>query len=101
MLVPQKTQKEYEKLFLKIGEMRFFNYIYTNGLASKKYSEHPDNIILEQSECFFSLFRSTGNENFFIIGKVLRRVAHKLYRHYKKIYITYPVNVKFLQLIKQ
>lgn len=100
MLIPQNIQKEYEKLFLKIGEMRFFNYIFTNGLSSKKYSEHPENIILDQSECFFSLFRSTGNENFFIIGKILRRVAHKLYRHYKKLYSIYPTNAKFLQIIK-
>ena len=98
--ITKRIQTEYETLLKQVGEISFYNNILETGRASRRHYEFPEIIMLEQSESFFSLFRTTGDANYFTIGKLLRRCAHKLYRDGKKKNPEYPVNKKFLHSIK-
>jgi hypothetical protein len=97
--VTKRVQTEYEGLLKQVGENSFFNHVLENAAAARKHFEYPECVLLDQSDSFFSLYRTTGNENYFIIGRVLRRVAHKIYNdNKKKGQVSF--NNKFLQLIK-
>lgn len=56
----------------------------------------PELDLLELSEKSFSKFRTQGDEQYLIIGKILRRTAHRLYRLFKR-----PINYKFLNVVNQ
>lgn len=97
--VTKRIRDEYEALLKQIGEDGFYKHITTRAILVRKHYEFPENMMLEQSDGFFALFRTTGNENYFVIGKILRRTAHKLYREARKD-PNYPINKKFIDLIK-
>lgn len=41
---------------------------------------HPEYILLDYSEAFLKKFRRTGEEDYFVLARLCRRVAHILYR---------------------
>jgi hypothetical protein len=98
--VTKRIQTEYETLLRDVGEDRFYQHVFENGVSSRKHYDHPEIIMLEQSESCFCVFWTTGDHNYFTIGKILRRCSHKLYRDGKKKNPEYPVNKKFLDLVK-
>lgn len=98
--VTRRIQDEYSTLLKDVGEDRFFDHVFVNGVSARRDYDHPENMMMEQAEAFFALFRTTGDLNCFTIGKILRRVAHKLYRDGKKKNPEYPVNKKFLHIVK-
>ena len=98
MKVTKRIRDEYETLLKNAGEVAFLNHIFRTGIAARKHFEYPENMMLDQSEAFFALFRSTGNYNYFTIGRILRRVAHKLYRDGKKN-PAYPHNKRFIDIV--
>ena len=100
MKVTKRVREEYETYLKDVGEDRFFIHLFENGISARKHYEYPEVTMLEQSEAFFSLFRTTGDSNYFVIGKILRRCAHRLYRDGKRRNPKYPVNKRFLDLIK-
>lgn len=80
MIVTKRIREEYEALLKDVGEARFYDHVFKTGAAARKHFENPENMVLDQSDAFFALFRSTGNQNYFTIGRVLRRAAHKIFR---------------------
>ena len=100
MRVTKRIQEEYEKLLRDVGEGGFYDHILGTAVLARKHYDHPENTMMEQGEAFFCLFRTTGNENFFTIGKILRRAAHKLYRDSRNKDADYPANKRFLDIIK-
>lgn len=100
MKVTKRIQDEYETLLKDVGEDRFFNHVFVNGVSARRHYEYPEVTMLEQSEAFFALFRTTGDSNYFTIGKILRRAAHRLYRDGKRKNPEYPANKKFLHSVK-
>jgi hypothetical protein len=100
MKITRRIREEYETLLKKIGERRFFKHVLNYGHLAKKHVKHPENIMLDHSDAFFALFRSTGNVSYFMIGKILRRAAHKLYRHSREKDKDYPINTKFLDIVR-
>lgn len=98
MRISSQIQKEYESLLKDKGAKGFCSYIYASGINARKRLDDPDLMMLDQSEAFFSSFRRTGNQNFFVIGVLLRRVAHKLYREFLRKGLRQP-NKRFLQSI--
>ena len=100
MRVTKRIRDDYEVLLKDAGEARFFNHAFLTGISARKHFEYPENMMLDQSEAFFALFRTSGNQNYFMIGKILRRAAHKIYRDGKKKSLDYPVNKRFLDSIK-
>ena len=99
MKISREIKLEYEKIFKHKGQEAFYQYILWSGTVLKKDGKFPDVIFLDQSEGFFSAFRQTGNENYFTIGQILRRAAHKLYRE-RLLTIGSVPNNRFLHMIK-
>jgi hypothetical protein len=100
MRVTIRIRDEYEKLLKDVGEIKFFKHILGTGNIARRHFDYPEIMMLDQSEAFFALFRTTGNNNYFTIGRLLRRAAHKLYRDSKKKVPNYPVNKKFLDIVR-
>lgn len=100
MRVTKRIRDEYESLLRDAGEAKFFSHVFMSGISARRHFDHPENMMLDQSEAFFSLFRTTGNQNYFTIGKLLRRAAHKLYRDSKRKVPNYPLNKRFLDSVK-
>lgn len=69
---------------LGVGIIRFANQ-----------TKSPEIEYLDLSDAFFTLNRRNDQEEYFIIGKVLRRTAHTLYRQLKQ-----PSNKRFLNVVR-
>lgn len=83
------------------GEDGLHDYLCRAADKILAVEEFPEADLIELSDKFFSLYRSTGEENFFTLGKVLRKSAHTVYRKSFKFYPNKKINTKkFLNLIK-
>jgi hypothetical protein len=100
MRVTKRIRDEYETLLKNVGESKFYHNVFVAGVLARKRFEYPENMILDQSEAFFSLFRSTGNSNYFTIGRLLRRAAHRLYRDGHRKNTEYQNNKRFLYIVR-
>ena len=100
MKITKRVRDEYEALLKNVGEVELYTHFVKSGNLASDQFEFPENMILDQSEAFFALFRSTGNNNYFVIGKILRRSAHTLYREAKRKNPDYPANQRFLASVK-
>ena len=104
MATPKKLSSElaneYIDLLSKIGEEGLYQR--TLGVVNQPELkvENPDIEILDFSEAFVSKYRSTGQEEFLTIGKILRRAAHKIYRTLLEKDKTKKPSPRFLTLIK-
>lgn len=98
--ISEKIKEEYERLLCSKGDYYLYRHILGTGILNRQNVEYPEIFFLNQAEAFFALYRQTGNERFFVIGKVLRRAAHRLYRTYRRLNEGYPQNARFLNLIK-
>jgi hypothetical protein len=99
MRIVQKIKNEYEKLLISKGEEYFYKYAIGCGFMDRSKNDQSEILMLDKADAFFVLFRQTGNNNYFIIGKVLRRAAHRLYRDRLRSNID-AVNVRFLNIVK-
>jgi hypothetical protein len=98
MRVPGRVRDEYETFLVRHGENEFLSFLIKSGSIAKAHYDHPEMMMLDQSDDFFSLYRTTGNNNYFTIGKILRRAAHMLYRDNHKKGFT-PINNRFFNLV--
>lgn len=99
MRVTKRIREEYETLLKDVGEERFFKHILRTGVLARKHLEHPEEMMMDQSDAFFALFRTTGNRNYFTIGRVLRRAAHRVYRDSKNKNKERKINNRFLDIV--
>lgn len=79
-LLPRDLCDTYELKLLAKGDEGFYKYVLGSAFNSKMDHERPDVKLLSVSDSFFSLYRRTGNENYFTIGRIMRRAAHRLHR---------------------
>jgi hypothetical protein len=89
-------------LLAKNGEEGLYNYF--KDTAFKKISEQPnlEEEFINISEEFFALYRSTGEEKYFVLGKILRRVGHAVYRCGFRMNPLKKINKKkFINLLKK
>ena len=98
-MLAEKLKKEYEKLLLNKGEEYFYRYAVGSGFMDRVNYGYPEVLMLDKAEAFFTLFRQTGHNNYFIIGKILRRAAHRLYRNRIKSG-ELELNARFLNIVK-
>lgn len=78
--INEDLQIKYLNMLRQLGENGLFRRAVGTGLIDSGDVSEPDLEILNLAEAFFALHRRTGNENYFIIAKVLRRAAHVVYR---------------------
>lgn len=95
----EKIIEFYEKSFKSLGAIKFYNKILGDGVLERNNCDYPEIELLNRAEDFFSLARRTGNDNYFCIGKILRKAAHRLYRDGQRRNSEYPVNTRFLRII--
>lgn len=99
MRLAEKLKTEYENLLISKGEEYFYRYAVGSGFMDRVNYSNTEILMLDKSEAFFTLFRQTGHENYFTIGKILRRAAHRLYRNRVKLGES-ERNGKFLNRVK-
>jgi hypothetical protein len=100
MQVTKKIRDEYETILRSVGESGLYSNVLCAGILHRKHIDAPELMMMDQSDSFFSLYRTTGNENYFVIGRVLRRVAHRLYRESMKLKPITPRSNRFLNIVK-
>ena len=99
--VSPQIKNEYTKVLAQRGEAGLYKWIIGRGITHATKQRVPFELeLLNASENFFALCRSTGDMQFFIIGRTLRKAAHKLYRIMLKIDGDHPVSQRFLSIIK-
>lgn len=64
----------------KYGEDGLYKKTVGAGFLMLLKVANPDVEIMDYSDAFFALYRRTGDESFFQIGRVLRRASHTIYR---------------------
>jgi hypothetical protein len=100
MSINTNIRDEYLTEFQRIGSEKFFESVLLSASKNiKDYSKSTEIIVLDQAESFFALYRKTGNDSYNEIAKILRRVAHKIYRAKRKINKEMPMNRRFLEII--
>lgn len=97
----EELRDKYLELLKVHKEDYVYKYTVGMGLTSLDNNPEIDSIILDYAEAFFSLYRRTGDEEYFTLGKILRRAAHVLYRENKKKSKNLKSNHKrFLSLVE-
>lgn len=100
MRLAKKLKQEYENLLISKGEEYFYKYAVGSGFMDRSNYERSEILMLDRAEAFFILFRQTGNDNYFTIGRILRKAAHRLYRNRIQSMEEPEVNARFLYLVK-
>jgi hypothetical protein len=97
----QEISKTCMELLAKRGEEGLYNYLKKTAIVRVESQPNLENEFIQTAEDFFSLYRSTGDEHYFILGKILRRVGHAVYRYELKVNPLKKINKKkFLNLLK-
>jgi len=91
---------EIESKLKELGEEKFYKKLLGDGVLKRSELPYPEIDMLNRAEDFFKASRNTGNKNYFIIGKLLRKAAHRLYRDGQRKIEDYPINKRFLMVVK-
>src|SRR5690606_9604389 len=100
MRLAKKLKVNYENLLISKGEEHFYKCAVGFGFMDRINCKHSETLVLDRSDAFFILFRQTGNNNYFTIGKILRKAAHRLYRNRLMSEQEPKFNPRFLHLVK-
>lgn len=100
----KKLSENQTKTYVKVYEERGANglYKFIVGNAIVRFAsgvKNPETDLLDLSDSFFSLFRCSGEDVHFDIGKTMRRGAHTIYRMLLKT-ANKQINNKFLNIVK-
>jgi hypothetical protein len=98
----KKIKDQYENKLRAVGIDGLYKYVIGQGILNKKITTHPELVLLDHSNYFFSLYRQKNDEINYLIGRCLRRASHKLYRELLKSSENddYPINARFLNVVK-
>jgi hypothetical protein len=104
MFISDNLAEEYSSIYSSRGGEKLYRYIIGKGIILSSEIAYPELILLDQSEKFFILYRKTGDVKNFEIATILRRAAHKIYREFARMYkrndLDYPINNRFLNIIR-
>lgn len=78
--LPDEICQDYIAMLKRHGEEGLYRRTVGAGFLILTKIENPDLEVLDYSDAFFILYRRTGEDMYFSIGKVLRRAAHTIYR---------------------
>lgn len=101
-LKPKKNIIEkYTNLLNNEGEDVVYEYLLEYGMLRYNYKieTSPDLEFLNISNRFFSLFKETGNDSAFQLGRIFRRAANSLYRKLIIINKNKKISNKFLNVV--
>lgn len=95
----QQQQKDYLKLLHSNKETGVYQKAVGKAIFSSPIQANQDVILMDLSDSFFAVFRQTGEEEYFLIGKALRRAAHTVHRELRRQNKNKPINARFLHII--
>lgn len=90
----------YLEYLKKHGEQILYKRTVGEGLIAIVDNPEIDFLLLDYSDSFFTLYRKTGEEEYFTLGKILRRAAHVIYRQIMKQNENRLPNNRFLYMIQ-
>lgn len=92
------------KYYISLLDIKGENGVYRNSIATGiraiDKSSSSDTELLDLSEAFILLYRRTGEEKYSIIGKILKKAAHVIYRQLLKINKEKLKSNRFLNVVK-
>jgi hypothetical protein len=98
--IPDEICQDYIAMLKKHGEEGLYRRTVGAGFLRLTKIENPDLEALDYSDAFFILYRRTGEDMYFSIGRSLRRAAHTIYRELLRQNKTKKLNFKrFLNVI--
>jgi len=102
MLIKKIVADKYLKLLRSKGEEGLYKSAVGNGIILSVRLKNPDVELLNMADGFFALYRRGGknSEDYFLIGKALRRAAHALYRQFLRMDKNKAVNRRFLNMVQ-
>lgn len=99
--ISQETAKQYIEILKNQGYEGLFQRAFDKIFPILGNSPDADIQLLDLAESFFSLFRRTGEEDYFVVGRALRRAAHAINRELLKKNKDKKINLKkFITRIK-
>ena len=92
--------EKYTKLLWNSGRDGVYRHAVGTGVIRSVHTPNPEIETLNTAESFFALYRRTGEEKYFVLGRILRRAAHKIYREFLRIHEDKAVNMRFLNVVR-
>ena len=96
----QQVQSYLERL-MQSGADEFVNSVVDVGYNRYPSSRTPDVECLDIAEGFFSLYRRSGEEIHFTLGKLLRKSAHIINRKLQKLHRRDGQSNRFIYALKK
>jgi hypothetical protein len=82
--ISQKVKNTHVNMLNKFGEQGLYERLVGAGMTQAAKIKHPEITVLNLSDSFYALYRSTGDQNYAIISKALRKAAHTIHRQLKR-----------------
>ena len=96
--IPERVKERHLQMLKQVGEDGLYKEAIAACLFNIDKRKHPEIDALDLSEAFLSLYRRTGDSEYLVIHRVLRKAAHKVYwelskqsdfkRYYSERFIT-------------
>ncbi len=99
MDVSHKVLDKHVEILTKKGEEGLYKFCLGQGIMKSLSDKNPELEILDLSERFLGEGRLSGNKKLFIIARILRRVAHTIYRQFLKLNKSKTKNQRFLNVV--
>jgi len=97
--IPKKVQEMYTQLLDVRGREGLYKWAIGQGILRADAVLCPDVEMLDLADSFFALSRSSGDKKLFIIGQILRKSAHKIFRSLEKVNPERPLSTRFLKSV--
>ncbi len=98
-------KKEFLQKYIALGAYKFYKSLLVYSVKNMMNSQKENNSsilihveLLDYCDQFIILYRREGDPNYLEVSKILRKVAHKMYRIMLKNNLTNK-NDKFLNLV--
>ena len=98
--IAEDVAENFVKRLQTKGEEALYRYSIAQGIIRSAQQDNSEVEVLNLAEAFFLLYRRTGEDNYFVIGRILRRAAHTLYRHFMRNKIGKAPNKRFLSVVR-
>ena len=82
--ISEKVKSTHVNLLNKFGEQGLYERSVGAGMTQAAKIKHPEITVLNLSDSFYALYRSTGEQDYAIISRALRKAAHTIHRQLKK-----------------
>jgi hypothetical protein len=77
--ISEKVKDTHLKILKQVGEDGLYKQAIAACLFNQGKRKNPEVEALDLSEAFLALYRRTGDEEFLMICRALRKAAHRLY----------------------